>query len=99
MAALKAADGSTIFVHGSSDLIQTLLQHGLVDELRVWIFPVVVGSGKRFFGSGTVPSASPLPRDAVLLGQTPGRSSRLPRADATLDPRRRRSEWIGLGAV
>jgi dihydrofolate reductase len=56
VAALKAQDGPTIFVHGSSDLIQTLLERELVDELRVWIFPVVVGPGKRLFGSGTAPS-------------------------------------------
>lgn len=43
-------------MHGSSDLIQTLLRHGLVDELRVWIFPVVLGTGKRLFGDGTVPA-------------------------------------------
>jgi dihydrofolate reductase len=50
---LKAEDGPTLYVHGSSDLIQTLLQHDLVDELRVWIHPVLVGRGKRLFGSGT----------------------------------------------
>jgi dihydrofolate reductase len=53
VASLKAQDGPPIFVHGSSDLIQTLLADGLVDELRVWIFPVVVGPGKRLFGEGT----------------------------------------------
>jgi dihydrofolate reductase len=52
---LKAQDGPEIQVHGSSDLIQTLLEHGLVDELHIWTFPVVVGPGKRLFGRGTVP--------------------------------------------
>ncbi len=37
--------------------MQTLLQHGLVDELRVLTFPVVLGSGKRLFGEGAVPAA------------------------------------------
>jgi dihydrofolate reductase len=53
---LKEEDGPELQVHGSSDLIQTLLRHGLVDELRVWIFPVVLGTGKRLFGDGTVPA-------------------------------------------
>ena len=56
VARLKEQDGPEIQVHGSSDLIQTLLEHGLVDELRVWIFPVVLGTGKRLFGDGAVPA-------------------------------------------
>ena len=38
-------------------LIQTLLEHDLIDEYRLWIFPVVVGGGKRFFGEGAIPVA------------------------------------------
>jgi dihydrofolate reductase len=53
--ALKAQDGPELQVHGSANLIQTLLEHGLVDELRVWIFPVVLGEGKRLFEPGTAP--------------------------------------------
>lgn len=53
---LKAGDGPDIQVHGSSDLIQTLLQHDLVDELWLKIFPVTVGKGKRLFGAGTIPA-------------------------------------------
>ena len=56
VAALKADDGPDIVTQGSSDLIQTLLQHDLVDEFRIWTFPVVVGPGKRLFGEGTVPA-------------------------------------------
>ena len=56
VARLKEQDGPETQVHGSSDLIQTLLEHGLVDELRVWIFPVVLGTGKRLFGDGAVPA-------------------------------------------
>jgi dihydrofolate reductase len=56
IAALKAEDGPRIVVQGSSDLIQTLLAHGLVDEFRVWTFPLVVGPGKRLFGDGTAPT-------------------------------------------
>ncbi|PKF77179.1 riboflavin biosynthesis protein RibD [Vibrio sp. vnigr-6D03] len=47
--ALKDQNGPLLQVHGSANLIQTLLKHGLVDELRLWVFPVVVGSGKRLF--------------------------------------------------
>ena len=56
VARLKEEDGPEIQVHGSSDLIQTLLANQLVDEFRVWVFPVVLGSGKRLFGEGTKPA-------------------------------------------
>ncbi len=52
---LKEQDGAELQVHGSSNFIQTLLKHNLVDEYRLWIFPVVIGKGKRLFGQGTVP--------------------------------------------
>ena len=52
---LKAVEGGEIQVHGSSNLIQTLLRHDLVDALRIWQFPVVLGTGKRLFGDGTIP--------------------------------------------
>ena len=57
VARLKAEDGDEIQVHGSSDLLQTLLQSDLVDTLRIWQFPVVLGTGKRLFGSGTIPGS------------------------------------------
>jgi dihydrofolate reductase len=57
VAAVKREDGPEIQVHGSPGLIQTLLEHDLIDELRVWIFPVVLGSGKRLFGDGAIPAA------------------------------------------
>jgi dihydrofolate reductase len=56
VAELKSQDGPEIQVHGSPGLIQTLLQHDLIDEFRLWIFPVVIGTGKRFFGDGTIPA-------------------------------------------
>ena len=56
VAVLKTEDGPEIQVHGSPGLIQTLLQHDLIDEYRMWIFPVVIGTGKRFFGDGAIPA-------------------------------------------
>jgi dihydrofolate reductase len=56
IAALKEEDGPELQVHGSGNLIQTFLRNGLVDEYRLWVFPVVVGSGKRLFADGTVPA-------------------------------------------
>ena len=46
-------------MHGSGDLLQTLVGGGLIDEYRLLIFPVVLGSGKRLFGSGAVPVFGP----------------------------------------
>jgi dihydrofolate reductase len=53
---LKAQDGPDLQVHGSSQLIQTLLENALVDEFWLKIFPVTVGGGKRLFGEGTMPA-------------------------------------------
>lgn len=53
---LKEQKGHEIQVHGSGNLIQTLLKHDLIDEFRLWIFPVTVGKGKRLFGEGTQPA-------------------------------------------
>ncbi len=54
--ALKRADGDELQVHGSIGLLQTLLEHDLVDEFLVFVFPVLVGSGVRLFGPGTAPA-------------------------------------------
>ncbi|HVR77663.1 MAG TPA: dihydrofolate reductase family protein [Acidimicrobiia bacterium] len=56
IAALKKEDGPELQVHGSANLIQTLLRHALVDQFRLWVFPLVIGSGKRLFGEGSIPS-------------------------------------------
>ncbi|MFN2519709.1 MAG: dihydrofolate reductase family protein [Candidatus Limnocylindria bacterium] len=52
---LKEESGPDIQVHGSGNLIQTLMQHDLVDEYSLWTFPVLLGSGKRLFAKGTMP--------------------------------------------
>lgn len=57
VAELKRGVGPEIQVHGSGNLIQTLLRHDLVDELQLLVFPVVLGTGKRLFGDGTRPRA------------------------------------------
>lgn len=55
VAALKQEDGPELQVHGSGNLIQTLLKHNLVDDFRLLVFPVVIGSGKRLFAEGAIP--------------------------------------------
>ncbi len=50
---LKEEDGPDLWVHGSGNLIQTLLKHHLIDRMHVWTFPVTVGPGKRLFAEGT----------------------------------------------
>lgn len=54
---LKEEDGPQLQIHGSSNLIQTLLKHDLIDEFRLKIFPLTLGTGKRLFGDGTIPAA------------------------------------------
>ncbi len=56
VATLKQEYGPELQVHGSGNLIQTLMRHGLVDQYRLWVFPLVIGSGKRLFADGTVPT-------------------------------------------
>jgi len=53
---LKDQDGPELQVHGSSNLLQTLIKHNLVDQYNVMIFPVVLGRGKRLFGDGAIPA-------------------------------------------
>lgn len=62
---LKQLDGPPIQVHGSANLLQTLIAADLVDRFDLWIFPVVVGGGKRLFESGTVPRSLTLVDQAV----------------------------------
>jgi dihydrofolate reductase len=56
IAKLKQEDGPLLLTQGSGVLVQSLLEHDLIDEFRLWFFPVVLGSGKRLFGSGAKPA-------------------------------------------
>ena len=49
---LRAAEGGDVLVNGSAQLVGTLLESDLVDEVRLMVFPVVLGKGKRLFGDG-----------------------------------------------
>ncbi len=57
VAGLKQEEGPALITQGSTDLIQTLLANDLVDELRLFTFPVVLGAGKRLFGEGAAGAA------------------------------------------
>lgn len=62
---LKDSDGGDIQVIGSGNLVQTLLKHNLVDEMRLMTFPVTLGQGKRLFDEGTMPAAFTLMESLV----------------------------------
>ena len=62
---IKAGRGGAIKVHGSAQLVQALLAHGLADELQLMIFPLLLGQGKRLFAANAVPAAYVLKDHAV----------------------------------
>lgn len=65
LAKLKQTEGPNLLIQGSSDLIQSLLAHDLIDEFSLLIFPLILGSGKRLFGQGATPRAMKLVRSSV----------------------------------
>ncbi len=62
---LKASEGADIHVWGSSEVVQLLLKNNLVDELRLKIYPITLGKGKKLFGNGVIPAAFALTESAV----------------------------------
>ena len=52
---LKASDGPALHIWGSSELLQMLISAELVDEYRIWVYPLVLGEGKRLFENGVPP--------------------------------------------
>jgi dihydrofolate reductase len=62
---LKDSEGSELQVIGSGNLVQTLLKHDLVDEMRLMTFPITLGTGKRLFEEGTIPAAFELKDNLV----------------------------------
>lgn len=79
VAKLKRESGPEIQVHGSWNLIQTLMKHDLVDRYILWIFPVVLGTGKRLFSEGAVPAGMRL--------QTPRRRAPASSSRSTSPPK------------
>ena len=73
VANLREQIDGDIVVHGSRQLAQTLLEHDLVDEIRLMVFPVVLGTGKRFFGATSdkktlrLASTQQVGKDGVLI--------------------------------
>jgi dihydrofolate reductase len=65
VAELKETDGLDLYVYGSSNLLQTLIPAGLIDEYRLITFPVTIGTGKRLFADGTVPATLRLAESSV----------------------------------
>ena len=67
--ALKEEPGDELQIWGSGDLLRTLLQHGLVDRFRLLTYPVVLGSGRRLFNDGALPTTMrPVDVTATALG-------------------------------
>jgi dihydrofolate reductase len=62
---LKTSAGPALLTQGSSELLQTLLAADLIDEIRLLVFPLVLGKGKKLFGAGAVPAALRLTKSTV----------------------------------
>lgn len=67
---LKQQDGKDLIVHGSATLVQTLIQHDLVDSYRLLVYPVVLGEGKRLFKDGTTATLNLVKTQSFSSGVT-----------------------------
>ena len=67
---IKQQDGKDIAVHGSATLVQTLIKHKLVDSIRLLVYPVVLGEGKRLFHDGTTATLKLIKAQAFTGGVT-----------------------------
>jgi dihydrofolate reductase len=90
VARLRQESGPPLVTQGSSELLQTLLANDLVDEIRMFTFPIVLGTGKKLFGSGAKPAAFTLVDNGITTrGVTIGRYQRagaVPTGDYAMDP-------------
>lgn len=81
VAKLRAEPGGDVLVHGSAKLVQGLIEHGLVDELRLMVFPIVLGSGKRLYSESgktarlELASSKALASGIMLLTYRPARAA------------------------
>ena len=67
---IKQQEGTNITVHGSGNLVQTLIKHDLVDRYRLLIYPVVLGKGQRLFEDGTTATLKLVKTQAFSSGVT-----------------------------
>jgi dihydrofolate reductase len=86
VSALRREPGGPILVYGSGQLVRSLMRHGLIDELRLWVHPSILGEGGRLFPHGGTPAglqllnAEPLTNGVVILTYAPV----APAAEATI---------------
>jgi dihydrofolate reductase len=75
---LKQEVGQNILIYGSGELVNTLMHHDLIDEYRLLVYPLVLGSGKRLFQGGSkttlkLVETKPFSSGVVLLNYQPGK--------------------------
>jgi dihydrofolate reductase len=90
VARLRKENGPALLTQGSSELIQTLLAHDLIDEIRVFMFPIVLGVGKKLFADGAKPAAfnlvdSKVTPNGVMIGRYE-RAGAVETGDYAMDP-------------
>jgi dihydrofolate reductase len=90
VARLKRENGPALVTQGSSDLIQTLLGNDLIDEIRTFTFPIVLGKGKKLFGAGAKPAAfkltnSKVSPNGIMIGSYE-RAGEVATGDYAMDP-------------